>query len=110
MGPRARSVPIWFRAFHSRRQEAKRLRSGSIQPRLLLRLENSAPRRATCSRTGHLADRFRSGKTFPLTERARLEFRSEFFNIFNHPQLGQPQSTFNPANTTGFGSIITTLN
>jgi Carboxypeptidase regulatory-like domain/TonB dependent receptor len=50
------------------------------------------------------------GKTFPLTERARLEFRSEFFNIFNHPQLGPPQSTFNPADTTGFGSIITTLN
>ncbi|HSZ61054.1 MAG TPA: TonB-dependent receptor [Terriglobales bacterium] len=49
-------------------------------------------------------------KTFPLTERARLEFRSEFFNIFNHPQLGPPQSTFNPADTTGFGSIITTLN
>jgi len=49
-------------------------------------------------------------KTFRLTESARLEFRSEFFNIFNHPQLGQPQSTFNPANTTGFGSIINTVN
>ena len=46
-------------------------------------------------------------KTFPLPERGRLEFRSEFYNIFNHPQLGQPQSTFNPSNTTGFGSIIT---
>jgi hypothetical protein len=50
------------------------------------------------------------GKTFPVTERMRLEFRSEFFNIFNHPQLGPPQSTFNPADTAGFGSIITTLN
>jgi hypothetical protein len=49
-------------------------------------------------------------KQIPLTERASLEFRSEFFNIFNHPQLGPPQSTFNPANTTGFGSIITTVN
>jgi hypothetical protein len=49
-------------------------------------------------------------KTFLLTERAHLEFRSEFFNIFNHPQLGPPQSTFNPSNTTGFGSIITTVN
>ena len=45
-----------------------------------------------------------------LTERVNLEFRSEFFNIFNHPQLGQPQSTFDPANTTGFGSIINTVN
>ncbi|WP_197414148.1 TonB-dependent receptor [Terracidiphilus gabretensis] len=51
-----------------------------------------------------------AGKTFPLGERARLEFRSEFYNIFNHPQLGEPQATFNPANTTGFGSIITTVN
>ncbi|HTV64011.1 MAG TPA: carboxypeptidase regulatory-like domain-containing protein [Bryocella sp.] len=49
-------------------------------------------------------------KTFPLWEHGRLQFRSEFYNIFNHPQLGQPQSTFNPSNTTGFGSIITTVN
>jgi hypothetical protein len=53
---------------------------------------------------------FGLAKTIPLTERARLEFRSEFFNIFNHPQLGPPQSTFNPASSAGFGSIITTLN
>jgi hypothetical protein len=51
-----------------------------------------------------------AGKTFTLTERAQLEFRSEFYNIFNHPQLGQPQATFNPSNTTGFGSIIDTVN
>ena len=49
-------------------------------------------------------------KTFPLGERARAEFRSEFYNVFNHPQLGQPQATFNPSNTTGFGSIISTVN
>ena len=49
-------------------------------------------------------------KHFLLTERASLEFRSEFFNIFNHAQLGPPQSTFNPSNTTGFGSIISTVN
>ncbi|HEX4036913.1 MAG TPA: TonB-dependent receptor [Acidobacteriaceae bacterium] len=51
-----------------------------------------------------------SDKTFMLTERGRLEFRSEFYNIFNHPQSGQPQSTFNPSNPTGFGSIINTVN
>jgi hypothetical protein len=50
------------------------------------------------------------GKRISLSERASLEFRSEFFNILNHPQLGPPQSTFNPSNTTGFGSIITTVN
>ena len=50
------------------------------------------------------------GKHIPLTERASLDFRSEFFNIFNHPQLGPPQATFNPSDTTGFGSIITAVN
>jgi hypothetical protein len=49
-------------------------------------------------------------KTFVLPKRSRLEFRAEFYNIFNHPQLGQPLATFNPANTTGFGSIINTVN
>ncbi len=46
-------------------------------------------------------------KTFPLGERANLEFRSEFFNVLNHPQLGQPLATFGQA---GFGSIINTVN
>ena len=50
------------------------------------------------------------GRTISLWEHASLQFRSEFFNIFNHPQLGPPQATFNPSNTTGFGSIITTVN
>ena len=51
-----------------------------------------------------------AAKTFVLRESTQLEFRSEFYNIFNHPQLGQPQATFNPANTNGFGSIINTIN
>jgi hypothetical protein len=51
-----------------------------------------------------------AAKVIPLSEGGRLELRSEFYNIFNHPQLGQPQSTFNPSNTTGFGSIINTVN
>lgn len=46
-------------------------------------------------------------KTFPIGELARLEFRSEFYNVFNHPQLGQPQATFGQS---GFGSIINTVN
>jgi hypothetical protein len=45
-----------------------------------------------------------------LSEPASLQFRSEFFNIFNHPQLGPPRSTFNPLKTTGFGRIISTVN
>ena len=37
------------------------------------------------------------GKHIPLTERAQLEFRAEFFNIFNHPQYGLPLSDFSVA-------------
>jgi hypothetical protein len=51
-----------------------------------------------------------AAKTISLGERGRIEFRSEFYNILNHPQLGQPQSTFNPSNASGFGSIINTVN
>ena len=51
-----------------------------------------------------------AAKKFPIWERWQLQFRAEFYNVFNHPQLGQPQSTFNSANTNGFGSIINTVN
>jgi hypothetical protein len=55
---------------------------------------------------------FGIGKHIPLTERVRLEFRTEFFNIFNHPQCGLPQSDFSvpPGANGGFGSIIQTVN
>lgn len=57
-----------------------------------------------------------AGKKFPLWERGQLEFRAEFYNIFNHPQLGQPQATCDVSSSapegcpTGFGSIINTVN
>ena len=51
-----------------------------------------------------------AAKTFAFAERAQLQFRSEFYNIFNHPQLGQPQATFNASQTAGFGSITNTVN
>ena len=47
------------------------------------------------------------GKRIPLTEQVRLEFRAEFFNIFNHPQYGLPQATFG---VPSFGSITNTVN
>ena len=47
------------------------------------------------------------GKRIALSERARLELRSEFFNVFNHPQYGLPQATFG---VPGFGSIVQTVN
>jgi len=49
------------------------------------------------------------GKLISLTERVHLEFRAEFFNIFNHPQYGMPQSDFS-AGAGVFGNIISTVN
>jgi hypothetical protein len=49
-------------------------------------------------------------KHIPLAERARLEFRAEFFNIFNHPQYGLPLSDWSAgAGPNGFGNIISTV-
>lgn len=41
------------------------------------------------------------------SEKAELQFRSEFFNLFNHPQYGSPQSTYG---VQGFGQIAATVN
>ncbi|MBV8672495.1 MAG: TonB-dependent receptor [Acidobacteriaceae bacterium] len=57
-----------------------------------------------------------ASKTIPIRERAQLEFRSEVFNIFNHPQLGFPNATCDVSTLTpvacpsGFGAITQTLN
>jgi hypothetical protein len=45
-------------------------------------------------------------KNFTITERARLQFRSEFFNFLNHTNLGIPNQQ---ANSTAFGSITGTF-
>jgi hypothetical protein len=47
-------------------------------------------------------------KNFRFQEKFTLQFRGEFFNIFNHPNFGNPNSTYIPnadPNTTNFGSI-----
>lgn len=36
-------------------------------------------------------------KNFALTERFKVQFRSEFFNLFNTPQFGRPNTTLNTA-------------
>jgi hypothetical protein len=48
---------------------------------------------------------FSAFKNFNLTERTALQFRSEFFNLFNTPALSNPNATFG---TSQFGTITTT--
>lgn len=48
-------------------------------------------------------------KRFPITwprESATLEFRSEFYNAFNHPQFGDPDTEFT---SPTFGRISSTV-
>jgi hypothetical protein len=38
-------------------------------------------------------------------ENAKIEFRAEMFNVWNHTQFGDPSTTFNPDPTSEFGKI-----
>ena len=44
-------------------------------------------------------------KSFAITETSHLDFRSEFFNMPNHPILGQPGGT---VGSTAYGVITST--
>lgn len=46
---------------------------------------------------------------FGPSERMALEFRTEFFNLFNHPQFGAPNGTCCTANNPNFGVVNSTL-
>lgn len=50
---------------------------------------------------------FSTFKNFPLKEQTLLQFRAEFFNILNHPNLGQPANSLGASN---FGVISSTGN
>jgi hypothetical protein len=46
-------------------------------------------------------------KNFRFTETVNLQFRGEFFNMFNRPNFANPNSTFIPG-STNFGNITAT--
>ena len=48
-------------------------------------------------------------KKTSITERVGVEFRTEFFNLFNHPQFGFPGTNFVSGSTNGFGQVTSTL-
>jgi hypothetical protein len=52
-------------------------------------------------------------KWFPVTERVKLRFDAQFFNVFNHPSFGLPSLVLagipgKPATQTGFGALTYT--
>jgi hypothetical protein len=49
-------------------------------------------------------------KSFALSERVRLRFDTQFFNVFNHPNFGLPSMALagipgRPSTQTGFGAL-----
>jgi hypothetical protein len=52
-------------------------------------------------------------KWFPLTERVKMRFDAQFFNLFNHPNFALPSMVLagipgQPSTQTGFGSLTST--
>jgi hypothetical protein len=50
---------------------------------------------------------FSASKIFSLTETQKIEFRSEFFNVWNHPGFSSP--SFFDVSGPNFGAITTTV-
>jgi hypothetical protein len=48
-------------------------------------------------------------KAFAVTERYKVEFRSEFFNTLNHVNFGNPSANVAPASIPTFGKFLTTI-
>jgi len=48
-------------------------------------------------------------KNFVFSERGRVEFRSEFFNAFNHANFNNPQANIAPSQIGSFGRSFSTV-
>jgi hypothetical protein len=48
-------------------------------------------------------------KSFVITESWRVEFRSEFFNAFNHANFNNPNASVAPSQVGSFGKSTSTV-
>ena len=62
---------------------------------------------ATLRQQGVVNFDFAVFKRTTIMERLNVEFRAEFFDLFNHPQFGPPNST---ATSPTFGVVTNTVN
>ena len=63
--------------------------------------------RNTISGPGNISIDFSIFKNFQIRERLRLQFRTEFFNLINHPNFRSPSTTYdssNPGELTAAGT------
>jgi hypothetical protein len=49
-------------------------------------------------------------KEFPIRDAVHLQFRAEAYNLFNHPQFGNPTANLDFLNTTAFSEITSLRN
>jgi len=54
--------------------------------------------RNTISAPGNITIDFSIFKNFAITERAKIQFRTEFFNMINHPNFRIPSTTYDSSN------------